>query len=848
MKKIYHKGLAFWDRYEKPIKLIFVSSMVLFVIVALIMFGHDVKWDQVGVQLQRQSWDHLIILTIGGIIAVVPMLGYDVTITRLLPGKFSPDYIIQSGWVTNTLTNIAGFGGVLGSSLRAYFYSKDADRKQILNAISKISIFLASGLSIICWLALFIMFGLHDGGHFNRYAIWLVLGGLYSPAMIIFTRYQGDTLFKDLSWKLESFVVGSSILEWLGVTLFFVLVGWALHVHINLLAVVPLYIVAQIIGALSMIPGAIGSFDVIMMVELVMLGVDRPTAVAWLLLFRFFYYIVPLVLGGILFTHRIVTNFNEHFNHLPGQIFHQNMYFLGTGLMYLTGIIMLVAASVPDLTDSNKFLQKFYPFTFFLLHQLSTIVFAIAILACARGLQARVKKAFCPTMIVLLIGMFNALFNLALPALAGYILILLVIVWGMRASLYRYKLQYSMGKFIFDGVIFAGSFLLYVVVGVVNTPNYESDHVIPDYLLFPGEHIWLSGFIGLLIGIAIMLLILHYFTRYADPFKNDQVFPRDRVDQVIAQFGGNETSHLAYLQDKNIYFYQAEGQDRLFFMYRKKYDKLIVMGTPVGDREVWQAAIHQLVNEADLYGYLPVFYEVDSQVTMLLHEYGFDFLKTGEDGIVKLADFTLAGKKQRSQRALMHKFEREEYQFSVVEPPFDQDLMKELKAVSDDWLGNQVEKGFSLGFFSEQYLNEAPIGIVRDVNGFLVAFVTSMPTGGKEILTIDLMRHSHQAPSGIMDLLFIKMFEYGQNNGYEYFDLGMAPLSNVGQSQFSFTEEKMAHFIYEYGYRLYGFQGLRRYKEKYASKWLPRYTVYRKKQSLIATMVALVSVVNQRAK
>ena len=45
---------------------------------------------------------------------------------------------------------------------------------------------------------------------------------------------------------------------------------------------------------------------------------------------------------------------------------------------------MLLAASVPDLTDSNRFLQRFYPFTFFFLHQLTTILFAIAMLACAR--------------------------------------------------------------------------------------------------------------------------------------------------------------------------------------------------------------------------------------------------------------------------------------------------------------------------------------------------------------------------------------------------------------------------------------------------------------------------------
>ena len=173
--------------------------------------------------------------------------------------------------------------------------------------------------------------------------------------------------------------------------------------------------------------------------------------------------------------------------------------------------------------------------------------------------------------------------------------------------------------------------------------------------------------------------------------------------------------------------------------------------------------------------------------------------------------------------------------------------MQKLKAVSDDWLGKQVEKGFSLGFFSPNYIQQAPVVTVTDQDGKIVAFATFMPTGGKKYLTIDLMRHTHSAPSGIMDKIFISMFLYGQEHGYEYFDLGMAPLSNVGESQFSFLGEKAAHFIYEYGYHLYGFQGLRRYKNKYADVWESRYTAFRKWSSIINSMLALVSVINQRA-
>lgn len=822
--------------------------MLAFVGVAATSFFKTVDWGQVNLTLHQQSPRTLLLLTLGGIIAVIPMLGYDFTLNRLLQANYHPSYLIRCGWMTNTLTNIAGFGGILGSSLRALFYHEAGDRKTIIAAVAKLALFLSTGLSVICWLALGIICFNPVSGHLMRYGIWIIAGGLYAPLLIWWTRRHSQTLFNGLTPRLEAFVVVSSILEWLGVTLFFVATGALLQIQVNLLAVIPLYIVAQIIGVLSMIPGALGSFDVIMMFELVNLGVPRTSVIVWLLMFRVFYYVVPLLLGGLLGLHQAWVGLNQALNQIPRQSMRQLSYLLGTILMYSTGLMMLLAAIIPNLTDSNQFLARFYPLTFFILHQLSTIMFAIILLACARGISSRVAKAYWPTMIVLGVASLNAYFNLASPSVTLSTWVIMFLVWKMRPVLYRKKLQYTLGKFTIDAVIFAGSMLVYMLVGYLNSPKYQIKHTTPNYLLFPGGHIWASGFIGMLIGLILMTIMIRFLMHANEPFRGSYQLDLPRFQALINRFGGNETSHLALLNDKRIYYYQVAGQDQVALMYRVKYDKLIVMGNPIGNQTVVAEALHAFTSEADIYGYLPVFYEVSGPVTMQLHELGFDFLKIGEDGLVTLADFTLAGKKQRSQRALIHKFEREGYTFTMVEPPFEAELMHELKAVSDDWLHGQIEKGFSLGFFDDDYINAAPVGIVRSASGELVAFVTLMPTGGKELLTIDLMRHSHTAPSGIMDLLFVRMFEYGQDHGYPEFDLGMAPLANVGESNFSFITERIAHFIYQYGTRLYGFQGLRRYKEKYVSHWKSRYLVYRKKHSLVATMIALVQVVNERRK
>ena len=183
----------------------------------------------------------------------------------------------------------------------------------------------------------------------------------------------------------------------------------------------------------------------------------------------------------------------------------------------------------------------------------------------------------------------------------------------------------------------------------------------------------------------------------------------------------------------------------------------------------------------------------------------------------------------------------------MVQPPFSAENMQALKAISDSWLEGRKEKGFSLGFFDEAYLQRNPIALVKNQAGEIVSFANIIPTYTKESATIDLMRHHKEnAPAGSMDFLFIHLFEYLKEEDIQYFNLGMAPLSNVGKYRSSFIQERIAAFVYEFGSELYSFQGLREYKSKYASLWNPRYTLYSRDSWILYVIIALLIVDNQK--
>jgi len=153
--------------------------------------------------------------------------------------------------------------------------------------------------------------------------------------------------------------------------------------------------------------------------------------------------------------------------------------------------------------------------------------------------------------------------------------------------------------------------------------------------------------------------------------------------------------------------------------------------------------------------------------------------------------------------------------------------MHELRAVSDDWLGEKgsAEKGFSLGFFDEDYLSRFPVAVVER-GGRIEAFANLWLGADKEEMSIDLMRYRRDAPKGIMEPLFVHLIQWGHQQNYRWFMLGMAPLSGFEQSPIATIWNRLGAFLYEHGEAVYNFQGLRAYKEKFNPVWEPLYLAY----------------------
>jgi len=251
------------------------------------------------------------------------------------------------------------------------------------------------------------------------------------------------------------------------------------------------------------------------------------------------------------------------------------------------------------------------------------------------------------------------------------------------------------------------------------------------------------------------------------------------------------------------------------------------MGDPVGEHREATELIRRFFGRCDDFGGIPVFYQVQKDRLHQYADFGLTFAKLGEEAFVELERFHLDGADRKPFRLALNRAARGGLAFRVVPPPEVPALSPRLAEVSAGWLAHKraAEKGFSMGFWEPEYVARFPVAVVEEA-GRIVAFATVWPGPDGRELSVDLMRYRADAPKNVMEVLLLNLMLWGKEQGFQRFNLGMAPLSGLEVSSVAPVWTRVGHFLFEQGEPFYNFQGLRAYKEKFHPVWEPRYLAY----------------------
>ncbi len=299
---------------------------------------------------------------------------------------------------------------------------------------------------------------------------------------------------------------------------------------------------------------------------------------------------------------------------------------------------------------------------------------------------------------------------------------------------------------------------------------------------------------------------------------------RKKAAGIVERYGRSSLVHLTLLPDKIYHFSRSQ---RSFVAYTLVGNVAVVLGDPVGPEDDIPHLIDEFTTFCANNDWHPAFYQVLPDYLPVYQACGYKILKIGEEAVVDLHTFTLAGSSRKNLRQTVNRMVRRGYSTELLLPPLREETLRELKEVSDHWLRLQKggEKRFSLGWFEPAYIRSCPVMVVRDSQGRVQAFANIIPEYRRNEGTIDLMRR-REGESGLIDLLFVRLVEYFKEQGYDSFNLGLCPLAGVGDHPGASLQERAVYFFYQHFNQLYGFKGLRQFKEKYAPRWEPRYLIY----------------------
>lgn len=590
--------------------------------------------------------------------------------------------------------------------------------------------------------------------------------------------------------------------------------------------VLGVYIVALSASLVTQVPGGVGVFEALVL--MVLPAAPRAPLLAGLLLFRAIYYIVPLAIGLLWMLRRSAPRLWGIIR--PGlRRVAPFVPLAAAAVSLLCGGVLLLSGATPVLDERLRELRQLVPLPLLEISHMVGSVVGVMLVVLAHALYRRYNSARTTAVALLMVGAFASILKggdweqaLLLGAAAGLLI-------AFKGAFYRSgSFWRTLGSpaWILTALAVIG---LSIVVGLAAYSDVAYRDSLWWQVTYRGDapRFLRASLAALVLGLGLLAARLLHSAR--QPRVADA--PSPLIEALVAG-SSDSAANLAFLGDKR--FLMSES-GLAFLMYQIEGTSWIAMGDPVGARAEWPDLVWAFRDLADRYGGRPVFYEVAGDHLHLYADAGLVGHKVGEEARVNLTALRLDSPQAKGMRAARRRGDRHGLSFAVIPAADVPDLLPTLRAVSEDWLAAKGgrEKGFSLGFFEPAYLVRFDCAVVR-LEGRIVAFA-NIWRGGLAELSVDLMRHLDDAPRAVMQFLFVELMLWGKDRGYQWFNLGMAPLAGLADHRLAPTWHRIGRFAYARGERLYGFDGLRRFKQQFHPEWRSRYVVCRPTSAALAT-------------
>lgn len=803
---------------------LFIFSLMA---VALYKLTAEVRYDDVLAALQRTNWISIALALLFTLLSFGALTFYDFNALDYIGKRLPPATVALTSIMSYAVGNTVGFGPLSGGAIRLRAYSRmgvsPADIGRVIAFVT-----IAFGMSLLMVTALAILMVAPRVASFVgmnplllRLSATAVIVAILSA--VAFSSFGKTIRIGSFSVNLpdsltasRQFLASAADIAFAGSVLYVLLpdtsVGWP-----SFLAI---YATAVGIGVLSHVPAGLGVFETVIMAGLGnTISVDQ--LLSSLVLYRIIYNVLPLVMA-VIFTTFIELRSLRQRPVVSGvtQVLARIAPTIIAAITILAGMMLVFSSVVPTPDAQLQQLASWFPLPMIEgAHFLSSLL-GLILLVSARGLTQRLDGAWWVSFLAAALAFILAFIKAIAPFEATLLALLLFALFVNRR---QYDRHASLFKQALGPKWFAAVMVIIITATVILLFIYRdtqySHELWWQFELSDEAPRALRAMLGLSVGaLALSLMgLLRPALKKPEESDHDGVL---RAAAIVMQQEATE-ANLVRMGDKHLIFSQSK---KAFIMYGAQGRTWLALGDPVGDPDEFSELVWSFVSAARLAGCRPTFYQISPALLSICADIGLRAFRLGEMAIVDLTKYDLASSKYAPMRQAVNRGSRDGLSFELIDTAQVPAIFDEIAAVSDQWLSDHKakEKGFSLGTFERDYILQQPVVLLRQGDK-VVAFATLMLTDLKQEATVDLMRFSPDAPKGSMDFLFAKLLARLKDDGYQHFNLGMAPLSGMTKKEFAPVWDRIGNLLFEHGQRFYNFKGLRAFKTKFHPNWEPRY-------------------------
>lgn len=352
--------------------------------------------------------------------------------------------------------------------------------------------------------------------------------------------------------------------------------------------------------------------------------------------------------------------------------------------------------------------------------------------------------------------------------------------------------------------------------------------------------IWLTKLCSFISAAGLLTAIASFFSGRKHSPEADL---RDELrirELLLTSEHPDSLGYFATRDDRSVIF---SPSGRAGISYRVVGGIALAGGDPLGKEADWPDAIATWMDHAHRYGRWPAVLAASEAGARAYRAAGLHCLSMGDEAVVSTRDFRLNGPAMKPVRRAIARPRTSGYTVKVRrQRDISRAELLDLQIAADLWRHGGDERGFSMasGRLGDGRDARSVIITAHDANGDCHGLLSFVPWG-RSGLSLDLMRRSPEAVSGVTEFMITSLIEASREIGITHISLNFAMFRTsfvLGERIGATPAQRLVYAALRRASRWWQLESLYRFNQKFLPVWHTRMLCFESTSHLARILVA----------